>query len=101
MGGNSEGYLDSLSLEKDYWRVTTQDNYAYHMGNTIEDWMKISFAPSEIENVLNFGFTKNKRLNPVLYWIKNRLFTKFITIKFLAKLFLRWKKLPNEMIQNY
>jgi glycosyltransferase involved in cell wall biosynthesis len=101
MGGNSEGYLDTLPLEKDYWRVTTQDNYAYHMGNTMEDWMKISSAPNETETVLSYGFNKNKRSNPILYWIKNRLFAKFISIKFLVKLFLKWKKLPNEMIQNY
>jgi hypothetical protein len=101
MGGTSEGYLDTLPLEKDYWRVTTQDNYAYHMGNTIEEWMKVGSAPNETEAVLSYGFTKSRRLNPVLYWIKNRLFVKFISIKFLIKLFLKWKKLPNEMIQNY
>ena len=101
MGGNSESYLDTLPLTNDYWRVTTQDNCAYHMGNTMEDWMKISSISHEVEVALNYGFTKSRRLNPVLYWIKNRLFVKFISIKFLVKLFLKWKKLPNGMIQNY
>lgn len=32
MGGTSEGYLDKLPLKKNYWRLTTEDNYAYHLG---------------------------------------------------------------------
>jgi hypothetical protein len=101
MGGDSEGYLDRLPLEKDYWRVTTQDNYAYHLGNTIEDWMTVSIDSNGAETNLNYGFPNNKRLNSFLYWIKNRLFVKFISVKFLVKLFLKSKKLPEQMIQKY
>ena len=101
MGGNSEGYLDSLSLEKDYWRVTTQDNYAYHMGNTLEDWMGTAVVLKTKQEVIHYNFENRKRVGPILYWMKNRLFVKFISSKFLVKLFLKWKKLPNEMIQNY
>ena len=101
MGGNSEGYLDSLPLEKDYWRVTTQDNYAYHMGNTLEDWMETIVVLKTKQEVIHYNFKKKNRVHPILYWMKNRLFVKFILSKFLVKLFLKWKKLPNEMIQNY
>jgi hypothetical protein len=101
MGGNSEGYLDSLPLKKDYWRVTTQDNYAYHMGNTLEDWMRTLVVLKTKQEVVHYNFENKKRVHPILYWMKNRLFVKFISSKLLVKLFLKWKKLPNEMIQNY
>lgn len=101
MGGDSEGYLDKLPLEKDYWRVTTLDNYAYHLGNTLEDWMQVPIVSEEVDADFDCGFPKNKRLHLFLYWIKNRLFVKFISMKFLVKIFLKWKKLPDEMIQNY
>jgi hypothetical protein len=101
MGGNSEGYLDALPLEKDYWRVTTQDNYAYHMGNTLEDWMETFVGLKAKQEVIPCNFKKKKSLHPILYYMKNRLFVKFISNKFLMKLFLKWKKLPAEMIQNY
>jgi hypothetical protein len=101
MGGNSEGYLDSLPLEKDYWRVTTQDNYAYHMGNTLEDWMGTLVVLKTKQEVINFNFENRKRVHPILYWIKNRLFVKFILSKFLVKLFLKWKKLPKAIIEKY
>ncbi|WP_300978469.1 glycosyltransferase family A protein [Flavobacterium sp.] len=101
MGGNSEGYLDKLPLEKDYWRVTTLDNYAYHLGNTLEDWMQVPIVSEEAEPHFDCGFPKNKRLHPFLYWIKNRVFVKFISIKILVQLFLKSKKLPESMIQKY
>ena len=99
MGGTSEGYLDKSPLKKNYWRVTTQDNYACHLGNTLEDWMSVTQA-SYTETV-QYGFDKNKKLNPVLYFIKNRVFVKFISVKWMKKIFLRYKKLPQPMIRNY
>lgn len=101
MGGISEKYLDKASLNKGYWRVTTYDNYAFHMGNTLEDWMKSeSDVVHEKENV-HCGFAKNKNVNPIEYFIKNRLFVKFISIKWMLKLFLKWKNLPKGLIEKY
>ena len=101
MGGSSEGYLDRAPLKKDYWRLTTQDNYAYHMGNTLEDWMISPQNSNKDIAQLYSGFYKNNKLNPFLYWIKNKLFVKFISVKILVKFFLKWKKLPKEMISKY
>ncbi|WP_202703962.1 glycosyltransferase family A protein [Flavobacterium sp. UGB4466] len=99
MGGTSEGYLDKSPLKKNYWRVTTQDNYACHLGNTLEDWMSVPKASST--DIIQCGFNKNIKLNPVLYFVKNRIFVKFISVKWMKKIFLRYKKLPQPMIRNY
>lgn len=102
MGGESEGYLDRIPLEKDYWRLTTEDNYAYHMGNVLEDWMPGKLNHIEREDVdFRHDFLKKNELNKVLYFVKNRLFIKFISIKWTVKLFLKWKKLPYSMIKKY
>lgn len=102
MGGESEGYLDRIALEKDYWRLTTEDNYAYHMGNVLEDWMLDKLNQMERDDFyFQHGFLKKNELNKVLYFVKNRLFIKFISIKWTAKLFLKWKKLPYSMIKKY
>ncbi|MDR7208953.1 glycosyltransferase family A protein [Flavobacterium piscis] len=101
MGGTSEEYLDKMPLKKDYWRVTTQDNYAFHMGNTLENWMIVPQNLQENIEQLKYSFKKNKKISPFLYWIKNKLFVKFISIKVLIKLFLKWKKLPKGMISKY
>jgi hypothetical protein len=61
MGGDSEGYLDKLPLKKDYWRFTTQDNYAYHMGNVYEDlWME---APVKSEAKIDCQLILQKEKN--------------------------------------
>lgn len=99
MGGTSEGYLDKLPLKKNYWRLTTEDNYAYHLGNTLEDWMLVSDVTHT--EIIYSGFNKNIKLNPVLYFIKNRVFVKFISIKWIMRLFLRYKKIPKQLIRKY
>ncbi len=101
MGGTSEAYLDKAPLKKDYWRVTTPDNFAYHMGNTLENWMVFPQALEQKGAEFRYDFNKNKNISPFLYWIKNKLFVKFISIKPVVKLFLKWKKLPKEMISKY
>ncbi|KIO54200.1 glycosyltransferase family A protein [Flavobacterium hibernum] len=102
MGGNSELYLDELPLKKDYWRLTTEDNYAYHMGNVLEDWMFDKSNQILNNNVVfQHDFTEKRKISKILYFIKNRLFVKFISVKWTVNLFLKWKKLPDNMIKKY
>lgn len=99
--GIGEVYIDKKSLEKGYWRLTTHDNYAYHMGNVYEDWMIVPHINKVSIDFSSIDFKKNKKVSYRSYFIKNRLFVKLITIKWIVKLFLQWKKLPKEMIKNY
>lgn len=101
MGGDSETYLDKLPLKKDYWRLTTQNNYAYHMGNTLEDWMTNIQFQNQVHPELKISLLKRNKINGIMYFIKNRLFVKLFSVKIAVKLFLKWKKLPNSMIEKY
>jgi hypothetical protein len=101
LGGTSEGYLDRAPLKHGYWRVTTSDNYAYHMGNTLEDWMRIDHQQENDKQYPVSNFAKNKTISNISYFIKNRVFIKFLSINWLVKLFIWWKKLPGEMIKKY
>lgn len=103
MGGNSEGYLDELPLQKDYWRVTTHDNFAYHLGNTIEEWM-ISFSINEnkiVSNDVPRNFQVNPKLSDFSYVIKNKVFKKLLFNSLFLNYFYKMKKLPKSMIKNY
>ncbi len=101
VSGIGENYIDMKSLEKGYWSLTTHDNYAYHMGNVYEDWMEKTFKNTSVICYSNFNFIKQNKVGSISYFVKNRLFGKFISIKWTEKLFLKWKKLPKEMIENY
>jgi hypothetical protein len=101
LGGNSEGYLDRAPLKKGYWRVTTHDNYAHHLGNTLEDWMKVEPQLEGAKQYPISNFNKNKKQSSISCFIKNRVFIKFISIRWLVRLFIQWKNLPREMIEKY
>lgn len=103
MGGISEGYLDLLPIKKDYWRVTTCKNYAYHMGNSIEKWM-IDSNDKAIGNnnfILYPNFKKLPTISKVKFAIKNKILQKLFKQKVIYKMFLKSKKLPSQMINKY
>lgn len=101
LGGDSENYLDVLPLKYDYWRVTTHDNYAYHMGNVYEDWMSEIKYDAKIRNEIDYGFAQQKCANNFIVSLKNRIFFKFLLNGSISKLFYDWKRLPKSMINNY
>ena len=103
MGGNSEKYLDDIPLNKNYWRVTTSDNFAYHMGNTIEDWMgvEVNNQKKSNQNTTLKEFPRRNKISALKYFLINKLFRKIITQKKIKKMFLKMKGLPSEWITNY
>ncbi|MGZ0017452.1 glycosyltransferase family A protein [Yeosuana sp. AK3] len=101
LGGISETYLDKTSIKKGYWRLTTQENFAYHMGNTYEEWMEISSNKEKNDDVIFSNFSINRKSGMIGYYLKNRIFIKFISIPFLYWLFLKCKGLPKHMIKGY
>jgi len=101
LGGISETYLDKAPLKKGYWRLTTQDNYAYHMGNRIEDWMETDNKQNNKEDDIILNFSINKKPGKFSYYLKNRIFVKFISIPIFNWLFLKLKGLPKQMIKRY
>ena len=102
LGGDSEAYLDKLPLEKDYWRLTTFENFAFHMGNIPENWMreKITMQASAKDNPLKMS-AKRDRINKVDYFLKNTLFYTIFKIPFIHQQFLSLMKLPAEMRKTY
>lgn len=99
--GIGETYIDNKPLEKGYWRLTTYDNYACHMGNVYEDWMENKTTNTTTINYSNLNFAKRKKVSAFTYYIKNKVFTKVIAVKWISRLFIKWKKLPKEMVKKY
>ena len=104
MGANSLNYLDKSPLYKGLWRLTTYDNFAYHMGNVAEPWMngilqKLKNNSNSVPILLNQKH--HKKISRLHFFIKNRLFIKLFSNKIVRKLFYSIKNLPKEMISNY
>jgi len=88
-------FLDEPVLKTGGWRLTTEDNYAYHMGNTYENWMSLEIKSLNNESnrkipKYNFNLLKISKMN---YMIKNKLFKKLISNKKIINFYLSLKSL--------
>lgn len=103
LGGDSESkFLDIPVVEKGFWRLSTSDNYAYHMGNVLEDWMQVEFDNLKINKTeSNFELKKTKSGTLFSNFVKNKLFAKLILNKKVMRYFLIWKGLSKEEAKMY
>jgi hypothetical protein len=102
LGGDSELYFDELPMRKGLWRMTTNDNYAYHMGNVFEDWMEMDMPRENINQISNLKFsTDNINSNIFNYILKNKIFIWFFKRRTIRNLFYSLKGLPKNEISKY
>lgn len=104
LGGNSEkDILDIPVVRAGYYRLSTADNYAFHLGNVEEPWMETVFESLQntpVDELKKPGL-KEKKGTLIGYYIKTRLFSKIIFHKKVLRLFFRFKGLPAQMITTY
>jgi hypothetical protein len=103
MGGNSNTLIDASVVKKGYWRLSTENNYARHMGNVYEGWMDNLLDKQEFlvdYNDLKF-YSKPKKYNLLKYFFEYKLMSKLMSYKFFRKLFLRYKGLKKTEVNNY
>ena len=75
-----------------FWRLATTINYAYHMGNVVEDWMQVKKMDNKFQTELNFPVTKSHhlRLISVLFYpLRKVLIENFLLSNKLKPLFFR------------
>lgn len=103
MGNALQLFLDKTVVNQGYWRLSTQDNFAYHMGNRLEEWMELEVEQLKENRNLKvkrflLGFVKTKAYKN---WIRVNLFSKFIFQKRLWILFLRLKGMSKKDAKKY
>jgi hypothetical protein len=104
LGGNSEGdILDKPVVKNGFWRLSTENNYTYHMGNTVEDWISKKMEDLIESKYIYNVIPKLENVSPsnFLNGFKNKVFSRIIFRKPLWQLFLRYKGLSSEEANNY
>lgn len=104
LGGTSEqDILDVPVVRAGFYRLSTADNFAFHLGNVEEPWMKTVFGSLQNTAVceLKMPGLKAKKGTRIGYYIKTGLFSKIIFHKSILPLFFRFKGLPAQMISTY
>jgi hypothetical protein len=82
LGGDIEFQIDELAFKKGYWRMTTLNNFAYHLGNTAEEWMKEEIEKLKKPNNLScVEFKQWRKPSKIEYFIVNKLFQKILYSK--------------------
>lgn len=104
LGGDSEDKLLDLPVIKNgMWRLSTEDNFAYHLGNVEEQWMRETlekikpndFFPELQINLPDVKFSKAE------FIVKSILFKKIITRKKIWNYCLEIKGLSKEEVRKY
>jgi hypothetical protein len=105
LGGSSEFlYTDEPVLKMGGYRLATYDNFAYHMGNTLESWMVENYnaltpvTDKVINNYTNFKILKNQ---PIAYFLSTIFFEKLLYFKFIKIYLLKSKGLTETQIKNF
>ncbi|WP_316632870.1 glycosyltransferase family A protein [uncultured Flavobacterium sp.] len=104
MGGNSEGdFLDKPVEDQGYWRLSTEDNLAYHMGNVIEPWMseKVTALKDESKLTIEFPVLEEIKSFRFVNFIKSKIFMRVLRKKNIWTWFLQYKGLSKEASKNY
>jgi hypothetical protein len=101
MGSSLKFFLDKPVEDKGYWRLSSTENYAHHMGNVFEEWMDETF--STIEEITSEIKIPNNLINKPATCLRPfaKFFFKIISQKVIWRLFLRSKGLTKEEAKEY
>lgn len=103
LGGESEEVLlDQPVVNEGYWRLSTEDNFAYHMGNVEESWMKESLE-AIIEDETEFQQPKLPTVKAIKWvnYCKENFFNRIIVKPLVWNWFIRYKGLSKEASKKY
>lgn len=100
MGSELSSFLDCPVVKVGGWRLTTEDNYAYHMGNVYEPWMDGIISKLE-QDVMKEYHPSELKSTWLSHLMKNQLFRKLLQNDWFMNMFLRMKGLHKDMAQHY
>lgn len=105
LGGDSEFlYTDEPILKMGGYRLSTYDNYAFHLGNKIEPWMKVQFdslITVQEKNKNDYSKLNKLKSNNLGYFFSEMIFKKILCFNSIKNLLLKNKGLTHEQIKNF
>lgn len=102
LGGTSEiSILDKPVIDYGCWRLSTEDNYVYHMGNTLESWMSDMLLDLKKDKLLKKPKLTKVKKSKILINFKTKFFNFFILRKPIWNFYLQFKGLDKKAIKNY
>lgn len=101
MGKDLKEYFDEPVLNHGYYRLSTIDNFTYHLGNVKEEWMDEIFKSLKRINFVFYQLSFEKKRGNKIRKILNKLFFRILTQKNIWRFFLQRKGLSKEESKIY
>lgn len=104
LGGSSERlYTDLPVIKSGGYKLATYNNYAYHLGNTLESWMHDEFNKLEDQKKQFEDFTSLYKLKPnkLSYFLSEKIISKLFYIKTFKRFCYKLKGLNKEQLHNF
>ena len=104
LGGDSEHLiLDKPAVNQGFWRLATQDNFAYHLGNVAETWMHevLNTIEDKSKEIHPLPIFKNNNFSKLESGLVNKIFKFIINNNLFWKWFLKNKGLSEVEIKEY
>lgn len=104
LGGTSEElYTDLPVLKMGGFRLATNDNFAYHLGNTIEQWMNEEFnaIEEEVKIYQDFNNLKVLKKNSLKYFLTCKVFKKIISNSTIKQILFKRKGLNSRQLKTF
>jgi hypothetical protein len=103
LGDSEYLYTDLPVLKNDGYRLATDNNYAFHLGNVFESWMQVAFdeITPQSKEIKNYSTIKISKRNYLSYWVKNVLFVRILKFRFVKLYLFKSKGLTSTQINNF
>lgn len=103
LGDSEYLYTDLPVLKNDGYRLATDNNYAFHLGNVFESWMQVAFdeITPQSKEIKNYSAIKSSKRNYLSYWVKSVLFVRILKFRFVKLYLFKSKGLTSTQINNF
>jgi hypothetical protein len=102
--GDSEFlYTDEPVLKMGGYRLATNDNFAFHLGNVFEDWMQKEFSNIKTveKRIINYTGLQKLKKSHFKYFMTEKVFKRIFKNNFILRKVLKYKGLTNEQVYNF
>ncbi len=93
--------IDELVIRHGYWRLSTEENYTYHMGNSVEPAMEARLATTKNTEIPEMPDLRPSKSSSLAFAIKINFLGRMMNSPRIWPRFLRWKGLSKADAAQY
>lgn len=93
--------IDEPVARQGYYRLSTESNHTFHMGNVVEPWMHDKMSALGPAEVLKMPKLPEQNISKIAYFFQQKVIGKMIRNPLIWRLFLKFKGLDFKQASTY